>query len=187
MMSTTNEYLHEMEKLGKYEKLGTVEELSTRVKEEDVLKFYYCESRDRYYVGKRLDTMYYAEVMVYPDGEVCLSYQMSRHLPWGKHVVDDTSAWKEHTYPSEPREINFSEWLNGFIKKECGGTPEECREAVEKQKSKKPDFEGDGYADGHLVYDTWICPCCGKHYEVDYDDYDFCPNCGQKLDWSDEE
>lgn len=63
------------------------------------------------------------------------------------------------------------------------GTLEECREAVEKQKAKKPDFEGDGYADGHLVYDTWICPCCGKHYEVDYDDYDFCPNCGQKIDW----
>ena len=67
------------------------------------------------------------------------------------------------------------------------GTPVECRLAVKKQKAKKPDFEGDGYADGHLVYDTWICPCCGKHYEVDYDDYDFCPNCGQKLDWSDEE
>ena len=67
------------------------------------------------------------------------------------------------------------------------GTVEECRAAMEKQKAKKPDFEGDGYADGHLVYDTWICPCCGKHYEVDYDDYDFCPNCGQKLDWSDEE
>ena len=66
------------------------------------------------------------------------------------------------------------------------GTPEERRAAVEKQKAKKPDFEGDGYADGHLVYDTWICPCCGKHYEVDYDDYDFCPNCGQKLDCSDE-
>ena len=67
------------------------------------------------------------------------------------------------------------------------GTPKECRAAVEKQKAKKPDFEGDGYADGHLVYDTWICPCCGKHYEVDYDDYDFCPNCGQRLDWSEEE
>ena len=67
------------------------------------------------------------------------------------------------------------------------GTVEECREAVEKQKAKKPDFEGDGYADGNLVYDTWICPCCGKHYEVDYDDYDFCPNCGQKLDWGEGE
>lgn len=67
------------------------------------------------------------------------------------------------------------------------GTPEECRAAVEKQTAKKPDYEGDGYSDGHLVYDTWICPCCGKHFEVDYDDYDFCPECGQCIDWSDEE
>lgn len=66
------------------------------------------------------------------------------------------------------------------------GTPEECRAAMEKQTAKRPDYEGDGYADGHLVYDTWICPCCGKHYEVDYDEYDFCPDCGQKLDWEGE-
>ena len=67
------------------------------------------------------------------------------------------------------------------------GTPEECRTAVEKQTAKRPDYEGDGYADGQLVYDTWICPCCGKHYEVDYDNYDYCPYCGQKLNWRDEE
>ena len=66
------------------------------------------------------------------------------------------------------------------------GTPEECRVAMEKQTAKRPDYEGDGYADGHLVYDTWICQCCGKHYEVDYDEYDFCPDCGQKLDWEGE-
>lgn len=63
------------------------------------------------------------------------------------------------------------------------GTLEECREAVEKQTSKKPDYEGDGYSDGQLVYDTWICPCCGQHYEVDCDRYDYCPNCGQHIDW----
>ena len=56
--------------------------------------------------------------------------------------------------------------------------------ALEKQIPKKPDLEGDGYADGHLVYDTWICPCCEKGYEVDYEEYDYCPNCGQALDWS---
>lgn len=67
------------------------------------------------------------------------------------------------------------------------GTPEKCREAVEKQTSKEPDYEGDGYSNGQLVYDTWICPCCGHHYEVDYDDYEYCPKCGQKIDWSDEE
>lgn len=61
-------------------------------------------------------------------------------------------------------------------------------QALEKQLPKKPTYEGDGYApDGTFIYDTWICPCCDKRYEVDYDDYDYCPNCGQKIDWSDEE
>lgn len=51
---------------------------------------------------------------------------------------------------------------------------------------KKPDIIGDGYDDiGNLIYDTWICPCCEKQYELDYDDYKFCPNCGQAIDWSD--
>lgn len=58
--------------------------------------------------------------------------------------------------------------------------------ALEKQISKKPDLEGDGYADGQLVLDTWICPCCEKYYEVDYEEYDHCPNCGQAIDWSKE-
>mgnify|MGYP001275499895 CR=1 FL=1 len=57
--------------------------------------------------------------------------------------------------------------------------------ALEKQLPKKPNFEGDGYdPDGTFVYDTWECPNCGECYEVDYDDYDYCPKCGQKIDWS---
>lgn len=68
---------------------------------------------------------------------------------------------------------------------------EACRAAVkalEYRIPKKPNYEGDGYdEDGYLIYDTWICPNCGKYYEVDYDNYDFCPNCGQALDWSYEE
>lgn len=60
--------------------------------------------------------------------------------------------------------------------------------ALEKQIAKKPTYDGDGYAaDGTFIWDEWICPCCGRRYEVDYDDYDYCPNCGQKLDWSDVE
>ena len=58
--------------------------------------------------------------------------------------------------------------------------------AVKKQIPKKPDFIGDGYDDnGNLIYDTWICPCCETDYELDYDDYKFCPECGQAIDWSD--
>lgn len=60
-------------------------------------------------------------------------------------------------------------------------------QVLKKQIPQKPNYEGDGYDDnGNLVYDTWICPCCEKSYEVDYDDYDVCPNCGQRIDWSEE-
>lgn len=61
------------------------------------------------------------------------------------------------------------------------GTVEECREAMEKQKAKMPTYEGDGYSDGEFVYDTWICPNCGEYYEVGYDDYEYCPKCGQHI------
>lgn len=64
----------------------------------------------------------------------------------------------------------------------------EYEKLKEKDRAKKPDLEGDGYdPDGNMVYDTWICPNCEKRYEVDYDDYDFCPKCGQRIDWGEGE
>lgn len=59
------------------------------------------------------------------------------------------------------------------------GTPEECREAVEKQTDEKPTavlgtFGGKEYE----------CKNCGS--DVCYGD-EYCRWCGQKLDWSDEE
>lgn len=65
------------------------------------------------------------------------------------------------------------------------GTVEEFNALKEKSVAKKPSFEGDGYYNGQLVYDTWICPCCDKRYEVDYEEYEHCPSCGQKIDWGD--
>ena len=56
-------------------------------------------------------------------------------------------------------------------------------EAIELQLAKKPDYEGDGYADGQMVYDIWICPCCGTSYEVEYDNFKYCPECGQLINW----
>lgn len=59
---------------------------------------------------------------------------------------------------------------------------------LEKQIPKRPDFEGDGYDDGgNLIYDTWICPCCETKYEVDYEHHKHCPECGQKIDWSEDD
>lgn len=63
-----------------------------------------------------------------------------------------------------------------------------AQKCVDKQIGQKPTYEGDGYApDGSFVWDEWLCPCCNNRYEVDYDDYDYCPNCGQKIDWEEAE
>lgn len=118
-----------LKEVQKYREIGTVEELKNSTKEEDILKFYYCESEDDYYIGKRVGNFYYARY-----GKTGFTWFMSRYLPWGEHVIAPNTLWKEHTYPSEPKEIPFFEWLQGFMKKYCGGTAEECREAVEKQR-----------------------------------------------------
>ena len=55
--------------------------------------------------------------------------------------------------------------------------------ALEKQIAKEPRLEGDGYADGHMVYDTWICPNCDEHYEMEFEQHMHCPVCGQKIKW----
>ncbi len=58
-------------------------------------------------------------------------------------------------------------------------------QALEKQEPKEPTLEGDGYDDlGNIIYDTWICPNCESYYEVDYENYKYCPLCGQAIDWS---
>lgn len=53
---------------------------------------------------------------------------------------------------------------------------------------RRPDYEGDGYADGHLVYDSAYCPECHHRFEEGVNDWGsaFCPDCGQELDWTPE-
>ena len=55
--------------------------------------------------------------------------------------------------------------------------------ALEKQIPKKP----------KVLIDTWLCPTCAEkvEYQTMFGDnvlyhgyYDFCPNCGQAIDWS---
>ena len=42
----------------------------------------------------------------------------------------------------------------------------------------------DGYADGCPVYDLWECSECREEYESEGDPppYNYCPNCGAKMD-----
>lgn len=62
--------------------------------------------------------------------------------------------------------------------------------ALEKQIPKKPEYYGNGYSGGKLVYDYAKCPVCGRNdFEYDINNWGckYCPDCGQALDWSDNE
>ena len=57
----------------------------------------------------------------------------------------------------------------------------QIQDLVELHTPKQAVYESDGYSDGEPVYDTWICPNCGYRYEVDYEEYERCPKCGQAI------
>lgn len=145
------------------------------VEEENILKFYYVRSIDEYWIGQRIDNFYYAE---YDPKSRQWVWTHSRYLPWGEHIVSPTSLWKEHTYPSEPEEMPFGEWLTGFIKKHIAVDGTKVRHGEWVKKNSNP-------LDGE-----YSCSACGSEYDfgdgdvTPIDDFDwiYCPNCGAKMD-----
>lgn len=65
------------------------------------------------------------------------------------------------------------------------------RESIKalEQEPMQVELEGDGYADGKLVYDYGKCPKCGWDFEEGDKDWGepYCCHCGQKLKWFDNE
>ena len=120
--------------------------------EEDQLKFYYVESIDDYWIGMRIDNFYYAD---WHEG-LGFVWSKSRYLLWGEHVVDENTLWKEHTYPSEPVEIPFTDWIVGFVKKYFADRPT-----------------------GKWVGDK--CSICGTERAWYGGQPDYCPDCGAKM------
>lgn len=105
-----------------------------------------------------------------------------------QEAIEWLKAWSA-THQNENENVREAVWSGIQALKEVEqyralGTVEELKEAREKQIPQTPCIEGDGYADGHLVYDTWICPNCEQDYEIDYDEYDYCPKCGQAINKS---
>lgn len=74
--------------------------------DESILRFYYCESLDSYMIGKRVDNFFYAQ---WTEGYQAFVFRWSRYLEWGKTDING------YTFPSEPREIEFNEWIKGFM------------------------------------------------------------------------
>lgn len=149
-----------------------VEGSGPKTDEENELKFYYVESIDDYWIGKRLGNFYYAD---WHDG-LGFVWSKSRYLPWGEHVVNEQTLWKEHTYPSEPKEIPFTMWIVGFLKKYSADRPKG-------KWIKIPEFHGDdvsGFIDNHFS-----CSECKKEAAINpwgfYILSDFCPNCGADM------
>lgn len=58
------------------------------------------------------------------------------------------------------------------------GTVEECREAVEKQKAKKPEVIDQDF-------DYYKCPVCGEYIWAtdNINNHKYCLNCGQAINW----
>ncbi len=93
------------------------------------------------------------------------------------HKMRDAYNATLRSLPQKTRErSDYNNYVDAFLV---------AIEALEKQLPEKPIFEGDGFDElGDIVFDEWLCPLCNARYEVDYQEYDYCPSCGQKLDWS---
>ena len=80
------------------------------------------------------------------------------------------------------RMLNKLEFQYELLKKEH-------KESVEAVPVKHGHYigEGDGYANGELVYDVWKCSECGCVFEDEYEKptYNYCPNCGARMDAND--
>ena len=124
-----------------------------------------------------------------------MTEQEQKAIKWMKNVRDDAVVTLDHIAKEEPnvspmlyagRKEKAETIIKGFEELEqyrAIGTPEECHEAVEKQKAKKPKkTESEGYR----YTDTYRCPNCGGNFSGT-GIANYCYHCGQKLDWGDEE
>lgn len=68
------------------------------------------------------------------------------------------------------------------------GTIVEKVELIERNKAKMVRYEADGYSKGDPVCDMAYCPNCNHFFELCYDEQTkFCPNCGQRLKWEEDD
>ena len=131
---------------------------------------------------KQIIKDYFIEYVFDKDGKQKISFRLD------EKIIDISSGW-DFEYQGSIcveelkaiiQQCKEMGWLN--VKFEV---LDEINEMVDRATSSKVSYEGDGYDDkGELIYDTAICPSCGRKFEVDYDEQsDYCPSCGQKLDW----
>lgn len=95
----------------------------------------------------------------------------------GKNCKYDYKYCRNH-YEECPEINKIYERLAEY--EDTGLTPEQIRELREKNTQKEAIYEIYGDQGDGADPDVWICPNCEAVYDI-YDDYDFCPNCGQSV------
>lgn len=74
----------------------------------------------------------------------------------------------------------LAQWLEELKQYKALGALEEVREAVEKQKGRKPKNVN---TEGYRYTDTYRCQTCGGNFSGT-GIADYCYHCGQRIDWS---
>lgn len=131
-----------------------------------------------------------------PNGFLCVKqYAAAMIKIWLEKESEETGKTGENVYfIINDRYIRLRKSLIQLLE-ECADNPDEfardeelfeaLKKLVGKQKPQIPELWGDGVGnDGEIIYDMYNCPNCGKSYEIDYEEYRYCPECGQAIDWS---
>ena len=123
-------------------------------------------------------------------------------------ALEEVQQYQKIGTPEELQDMksNYFEALSDWRQYRKIGTLEECRTAREKQIPKKPILKNGetgsfvDYENGHGEYrvtkwQDWVCPICGwfvgqrynrsQNHSHDQRKCKYCNECGQKIDWSD--
>lgn len=123
-------------------------------------------------------------------------------------AFEEVQQYQKIGTPEELQDMksNYFEALSDWRQYRKIGTLEECRTAREKQIPKKPILKNGetgsfvDYENGHGEYrvtkwQDWVCPICGwfvgqrynrsQNHSHDQRKCNYCNECGQKIDWSD--
>lgn len=82
-------------------------------------------------------------------------------------------------------ELHNADLLFNTLPKGYNNALEKAKEVLKRDVPNDVIYEGDGYADGYMVYDMARCPNCDYLFDEDDGKWmsGFCPTCGQRLKW----
>ena len=129
---------------------------------------------------KELDDTLYAYSDAYMEALEVALYALKEIQNYRKLGTLEELAKAKKYIDLAKKHGTIGEMIDECAEYESIGTVEECREAVEKQRPKKPrNIEYD--------YSYFVCPNCGEGIYVfeDFENHKFCLNCGQAIQWDD--